>query len=202
MKSTLSKIEWEDVYAQVVSMLETKLPDICEYHSLEHTLDVLVTAESIAAKENLLPEEIQLLKIAALFHDTGFATSLSDHEQNSCEIAINFLQKYNLSIDSIEIIKSAIMATKIPQNPKSKLEQVLCDADLDYLGRSDFYSIGETLFKELSNQGILKNRTEWNQLQVKFLSNHEYFTNSSKLTRKPQKLLHLKEIKDWLTNKE
>jgi uncharacterized protein len=88
-----------------------------------------------------------------------------------------------------------IRATRIPQSPKTILEQVICDADLDYLGRSDFYTIGEGLFKEFLHQGIVHNDMEWNQLQIKFLDAHRYFTKSANVKRESVKQQHLREVK-------
>ena len=192
-------INWESIQNEVFELLNNKLPSVCTYHCPDHTRDVLESSIFIAEQEGLNSDELESLKLAALFHDTGFTISLQNHEENSCRIAADMLKPYKVSSKQLEIIQSAIMATKIPQSPKSKMEQVLCDAYLDYLGRDDFYTIGETLFDELSNQNILKNREEWNNLQVKFLSNHEYFTNYSKLNRSPRKKQYLQEIKDWLT---
>jgi uncharacterized protein len=85
-----------------------------------------------------------LLKTACLFHDIGFTISGQDHEERGCEIAEEVLPDLNYDSDQINRIKGMIMATKIPQTPNNKLEQIICDADLDYLGRDDFFSIGDT----------------------------------------------------------
>jgi uncharacterized protein len=192
-------INWESVQRDVVELLTKKLPSICTYHGPEHTLDVIKSAVFIASQEGLDESQIELIKLAALFHDTGFTISLQNHEENSCNIASEMLQSYDISPSHLEIITSAIMATKIPQNPRSRLEEVLCDADLDYLGRDDFYAVGDTLYEELRSQNILTSRLEWNRLQVNFLSNHRFFTNYSKLNRSPIKEKHLQEIKEWLS---
>jgi hypothetical protein len=91
-----------------------------------------------------------------------------------------------------------IRATKVPQQPFNVLEEVICDADLDYLGRNDFFQIGEGLFKEFLDQKIVSDEKSWNSLQVRFLENHHYFTTTAKERRQKQKQIHLDAIKDKL----
>ena len=94
------------------------------------------------------------------------------------------------------------MATKIPQSPKNKLEAIICDADLDYLGRDDFYDIGNTLFEELKAYNILQTEEAWNKLQVKFLENHSFFTNTNRRRRAPRKGKYLRELRALVKNYE
>ena len=91
-----------------------------------------------------------------------------------------------------------IMATKVPQQPQNHLEQIICDADLDYLGRDDFFIIGDKLFAELSVYGILNTEEEWNKLQVRFLEAHNFFTKTAIKTRKKRKDKHLRMVKSKL----
>jgi predicted metal-dependent HD superfamily phosphohydrolase len=186
---------WKSLEKEVLSILKSELPESCYYHSVGHTKDVLAQCLVIAKEEGLTENEVNILKLAALFHDIGFTISPKNHEEQGCKISEKRLRELNLENNIIDQVKSAIMATKIPQSPKNKLEQVLCDADLDYLGREDFYEIGNKLFKELKVQQIVSNELEWNQLQVKFLSNHSYYTEYSKLNRSKEKLKHLEQIK-------
>lgn len=86
------------------------------------------------------------------------------------------------------------MATKIPQQPHNLLEQIICDADLDYLGRDDFYKIGETLRKEFLHYSIVNSDEEWETLQIKFLQNHHYHTISSQQLREPIKHQYLLQL--------
>jgi hypothetical protein len=87
-----------------------------------------------------------------------------------------------------------IMATKVPQNPGSVLSNILCDADLDYLGRDDFKPIADSLFKELHHLNIVSNIETWNRIQLAFLTRHEYHTDYSKKVRQPVKEQHVKEL--------
>ena len=89
-----------------------------------------------------------------------------------------------------------IMATKIPQSPNTLLEEILCDADLDYLGRDDFFNIGETLFEELRAYHLISDEQAWNRLQVSFLNAHHYYTRTNKALREPVKRRYLEDLQD------
>lgn len=88
-----------------------------------------------------------------------------------------------------------IAATEIPQSPKNHLEEIICDADLDYLGRDDFFIIGDRLYAELMTLGIVKNETEWNKLQVKFMESHHYYTTTAQKLRAKKKEKNLQLVK-------
>lgn len=184
--------------AYIIDRLERQLSDQLTYHSLGHTLDVLQITDELCEAEKIPPYERILLKTAALYHDSGFLISNVNHEELGCGIAREILPKYRYTEGEIEQICGMIMATKIPQSPKNRLEEIICDADLDYLGRIDFYSIGNTLFQELKFYNVLKDESAWNQLQVKFLEAHQFFTTTNKVRREPQKQQYLEELKDWL----
>ena len=98
----------------------------------------------------------------------------------------------------IEIVSGLIRATKIPQAPKNLLEEIICDADLDYLGRNDFYEIGDKLFKEFMARGVVGSRDEWNRLQISFLEAHRYHTTYARKHRRPAKLKRIRELKSQL----
>jgi predicted metal-dependent HD superfamily phosphohydrolase len=173
------------------------LPDFLAYHVPSHTLDVLTQCRIIAAEEHITSaKDLFLLQVSALYHDTGFIYNYSDHEEKSCELAREELPRFGLHQSDIDIVCGMIMATKIPQNPKTILEQIICDADLDYLGRPDFYTIGNGLYKEFLHLGIVKDELSWNQLQIRFLESHHYFTHTSKAKREKGKQQHLDEIKE------
>ena len=91
------------------------------------------------------------------------------------------------------------MSTKIPQKTNTYLEKVLCDADLDYLGRADFYTISDQLYKELKAYKLVSNKTEWNKLQVKFLEAHRYHTAFAINNRQPEKEIRIEELKNKLS---
>lgn len=187
------------IYNDVVSRIIPGLPKELSYHNKEHILDVLEQAQRIAHEEGIhSKDDILLLKTAALFHDSGFLHVYTGHEEAGCQIARKELPAFEMNKKQIDAICGMIMATKIPQSPKNKLEEIICDADLDYLGRPDFFKIGNTLFAELLHRGVVHNERDWNQIQVKFLKAHHYFTQTNKKSREHKKLAHLAMIEKML----
>jgi len=182
----------------ILDRLERELSNKLSYHGLHHTLDVLYTTEELCRKERIPPYESLLLKTAALFHDSGFVISNQAHEKRGCEIVQRILPGYDYTQEEVSQICGMIMATKVPQQPQNYLEQVLCDADLDYLGRDDFYEIGATLFEELRAYDILQQEEAWNRLQVSFLEQHQFFTPTNKRRRSQRKRRYLRELKAQL----
>jgi predicted metal-dependent HD superfamily phosphohydrolase len=179
----------------IINELKTKLSSNLTYHGIHHTLDVLAVTRALCVSERVERRDVLLLKTAALFHDSGFTRSTREHEQHGCDIARTYLPQFGYEKADIETICGMIMATKIPQSPKTRLETILCDADLDYLGREDFYPIGKTLFEELKYLGVLTSEQAWNRLQINFLTAHKFCTQTNLLLREPVKQLYLNELR-------
>jgi HD superfamily phosphodiesterase len=181
----------------ILSKLREELSDKLYYHGVHHTLDVLKMASEICVSEGVNGHELVLVKTAALFHDCGFVKDKHmGHEQEGCIIAQNVLPGFGYSSEGIKTICGMIMATKIPQSPTNLLEEIICDADLDYLGRDDFYPIGDSLFEELKAYHIIYDEQDWNRLQVNFLSAHKFHTHTNRLLREPVKQQYLEELKE------
>ena len=187
------------VKKEIIDILSAHLDKKLCYHNIDHTLDVIVQAEQIALSEGVSSsKDILLLKTAALFHDTGFLYVYTGHEEKSCEIAKEKLNSHFSKTD-LAIICGMIMATKVPQKPGSLLQQIICDADLDYLGRNDFKVLSNLLKNEFLDFGIVKNENEWEKKQLAFFESHHYFTRTSRQKRSPRKLKHLRKLKDQLS---
>jgi len=192
-------MQFKEAKTFIVQKLKKELPRHLSYHSVEHIKDVYRSCKAIGKEEGIRGENMKLLLTAALFHDSGFLIQQKDHEKISCEIARKHLPDFGYTDEQIEVICGMIMATRIPQTPTNKLEEIIADADLDYLGRDDFFTIGNKLFDELSVYGILNTEEEWNRLQVKFLEGHHYFTDTAIRLRKQKKEEHLENIKSKLS---
>ena len=169
------------------------------YHSPAHIEDVYESALRIGSAEGVSDEELDLLRVGALFHDAGFLHTTAKHEECGADMASGVLPVFGFSRDQIAVIRSMIMATRIPQDPKNLMDRIMCDADLDYLGRDDFYPIGNKLYVELKQIGVVQDDRSWNTLQQKFLSAHRYHTAFSQANREPQKQARLKEIEEMLS---
>ena len=183
----------------VFSLLDRKLPPYLSYHGVHHTLDVLETSLFYAGSEQILDDhDILILKTAALIHDTGFFEQYQGHEEISCHHASQWLPDFGYTDDEVNRVNLLIRATKVPQTPQDHLSQILCDADLDYLGRKDFSYISKQLFDEFSYIGVVHNEVEWLRLQFDFLSKHHYWTGSAKQLREARKAAHLTDIEQRL----
>lgn len=169
---------WDDLYTDVMGCLKEKLSPKLTYHHWKHTEHVVEMAEFIGHKEHCTEEEIILIKTAALFHDAGFVNTITDcHEEESIRFAKKKLPDFGYAKSEIEQIIGMINATKIPQIPLNKLECILADADLEYLGTDNFIYIGNKLFQELKHENPNLSIAEWNEIQIKFLQSHVYHTH-------------------------
>jgi len=184
----------------ILQLLEEKLPTLA-YHNLEHITDVLQSSMMIADAEKITDEDRALLRLAVLLHDSGFIYGTNDHELRSTKIAWELLPQFGLSELQIKSICAMIMATKIPQQPNNQLEKIICDADLDYLGREDFTDISQRLYEELKAQGIAQTEREWNLVQKTFFESHQYHTEFSKTNRANLKAIHFEKILISLKNR-
>ena len=188
----------ENGFEKIKTNLLAKLKGLSPYltyHCIEHTLDLLEQCERIALEEGITNErDLLLLKVAALYHDSGFLETYAEHEKKGCEIFLEDAANLDFTEKEKEIICGLIMATKIPQQPNTLMEKVICDADLDYLGRDDFFTIGDTLRKEFLHYKIVPDNDTWEKLQLKFLQNHRYHTKASQKQREPFKQQNLSKL--------
>ena len=193
-----SSINYRKAERHIMKVLKDGLPDNLHYHGIHHTYDVVRAVERIAIMEGVMDDDIFVLKSAATYHDAGFVEEYDKNEPIGARLAEEILPKYGYTDEQINQVKELIYATIIPHEPKNKLEQIICDADLDYLGRDDFFEISETLRRELRDHGKIKSDRLWDEIQVKFLTQHKYFTKSAKKMRDAKKAEHLEVIKKRL----
>jgi HD superfamily phosphodiesterase len=152
-------------------------------------------SEYIALQEHISEGEILLIKTAALFHDAGFVNRINEgHEEESIRMAEKKLPEFGYTPKEIELISGMIQATSIPQQPKNKLECILADADLEYLGTDNFESIGNKLYKELKHYNPKLSIEEWNNAQINFLQSHFYHTDYCIQNRTAIKEKNLKKL--------
>jgi predicted metal-dependent HD superfamily phosphohydrolase len=148
------------------------------YHNLYHTQTVVKRTQEIAANYSFNDEDKFTLLAAAWFHDTGHLFAEAEyHEARSVSVMRDYLETKGIKIKIIDLIEGCILATKVPQSPKSLLEEIICDADIYNLGIDDFFRTDKLLKREteLRNNTLL-NDWEWDKKTLDLLENHKYFT--------------------------
>lgn len=169
----------------MVGRLSRELSPHLTYHSLYHTRDdVLPAAARLGRASGLNEEEYLTLTTAALFHDTGFIDTYEEHEAGSIAIARAALPDFDYSPTQIDRIAELIAATKMPQRPTDRLQELLCDADLDLLGRDDFMRLNRALLKEVRHYSPRPVPDDtWMRDQLRFIEEHHFFSPAARALR-------------------
>jgi predicted metal-dependent HD superfamily phosphohydrolase len=172
-------MEYEQAYRYLIPRLEQELPVHLTYHNAQHTKEVLQAARDLCKAENVNEHQQELLLTAVLFHDAGFIKSHIDHEEVSCKMATEALPNFGYSHKEIEVICDLIMATRLPHKPATLLQNIICDADLHYLGTSHYFTLADKLYHEYKHQGLVRDREDWHKKQITFLEEHKFYTRSA-----------------------
>ncbi|HRY99306.1 MAG TPA: HD domain-containing protein [Bacteroidales bacterium] len=178
----------------ILSLMEREFPEGLLYHEIGHTLDVIRAAERICRMECEQPHSLDLIRTAAAFHDAGFIYAYDGHELHSVRMAEQTLPAYGYAQDDILRITGAITATMAGEHPRDRLSQVLCDADLDYLGREDFLTVSTRLRLEWALRGTEYPDRAWLQFQLEYLRAHRYHTPSARILREPGKATNMRRL--------
>ena len=197
-----SSIKYYKTEHHVLEILEKELNPNYYYHSILHTRDVVNAVERIALLEGVTDESLFLLKTAAILHDAGFIERYDNNEEIGARLAAEILPKYGYTEQHIQTVVELIHVTEIPHKPTNKIQEIICDADLDYLGRNDFDEISDKLRRELKEMGKINSDRAWDEIQIKFLNNHRYFTKTAISTRRKKKMENLKKVEVRLEKNE
>ncbi|RLJ74668.1 Pycsar system effector family protein [Pedobacter alluvionis] len=193
----------EDVEKHVGDYFHTHSDPRLVYHNLEHTEKVVNAAQQIANHYQLNEQDFFTVTVAAWFHDTGYFEDALNHEAKGAVLADDFLAKHKVNREIRDQVKSAILATKIPQKPKSEIDKILCDADLFHLGLADFRAKGKLMHKE--NELIYKkeiSKSDWRKKDIQFMESHHYHTDYANLLLSDQKQKNIEKLKSKLTAQE
>jgi adenylate cyclase len=192
----LQLLRVNDVEEFVLTKLEDGLPDNLYYHNVKHTIDVVTQVELIGRSEGVKDEDMLILKTAALFHDMGHLINYDTHEEESIKLAKKFLPEFLYTEKQIEKICNLVLVTRMPPEPENLLEEIMCDADLDYLGRTDFVPVSISLYKEYHERNKIDSILEWNTMQLNFIKKHQYFTKTAQKLREVNKKMQLENIQN------
>ena len=187
---------YPDLCHKILSELKEKLSDHLTYHRYEHTIDVCNVCNHYIDYYMIADHVAELIRIAAAGHDYGYLFTPKEHEERSIVELRPLLKDY--SDTQISLIDGMIRATKVPQQPTNLYEEILADADLDYLGRDDYDKLSGGLHKEFLHFGVVKNDLDWLEIQIKFLENHKFHTDWAKMHRSDSKQRVIQKLRDDL----
>ncbi len=186
--------------------MKKRLPNNLYYHNIDHTFDdVLPAAIRLAGMEGVTGDEQMILKTAAVYHDAGFVLRYDGHEDAISSFLRQSLSVFGYEPKQVFMAERIILATRLQQvdgamvqmpDPSDILQLIMCDADLDSLGREDFFTKSENLRRELAEYGNPFSQEEWYKKQLAFQEAHSYFTNSAKQLRDEGKQENIRKLRE------
>jgi len=197
--SAINEMNLHGARDYILNKLKTELVPFYYYHNVAHTEDVHKAVVMLAEKENVSGNALLLLETAAFYHDSGILIKYIGHEEESVRIVREVLPNFGYGVDDIEIISEMILSTYINGKVDTIEKKILCDADLDYLGRPDYFIIAQRLRLEWNILGEPVSLKNWYISQVKYFENHKYYTESAARLRNKGKDENLQQIRDLLS---
>jgi predicted metal-dependent HD superfamily phosphohydrolase len=187
------------------ALFKDELPGGIKYHDANHTLHpargVVAVANRIAISENISEHDRELLIAAAYFHDTGYIREYDKNEPIAARMAGRILQLIGYKPKEIEKIQKMILATDLAREPKTHAEKILCDADLDNLGREDFFELDAKLREGRRIRGLnVSDDVKWYKGTLEVMKNHHYHTESQIKLREEKKQKNIKQLLNKLEN--
>ncbi len=171
-----------------LSLIRESLPSSCTYHNLEHTREeVMVNAVRLGQLTNQPPANLELLEVAAAFHDVGFTVSTQQHELHGMRIVAEILPSFGFDVEAVTVIMGMIMATSLAHQPQNQLEALLADADLSVLAADNFLDRNHDLYRELLGQGHPYTLKSWTEAQISFVDNYTFYTPAAQILFNPHK---------------
>jgi predicted metal-dependent HD superfamily phosphohydrolase len=191
------------VQDHVQSLFRSQKDKTLIYHNLAHTQSVVKSASQIANHYQLNEKDFFIVTTAAWFHDAGYFADPKNHEARSGELATTFLRNNFLDEETIQAIVNCILATRIPQSAKNRLEEIVCDADLFHFGTDDFAENNKLMRKEAeARKGGKIGKDEWRKGTILLFEMHHYFTDYCQLLLNDKKQETLEKLKIKTEEKE
>ena len=186
----------EQAKAYVIDYFEKNHRPIYTYHNLEHTENVVKHATKIGTIMEFSEEDLEILILAAWFHDTGYFQGFVKHEVTSSEIAETFLKEHNYPDEKTRQVSCAILNTKVPYKTcDCQISKVLCDADLQHLASKNFMKSSDKLREERSAliDHEFSIKAYWEETLI-FLKKHSYRTEYGKKVLAKKKEINIQKV--------
>jgi predicted metal-dependent HD superfamily phosphohydrolase len=191
----------EKADALVTALYREKLPSWARYHTIGHTREVVAGCMEIGMGMQLSEEELDVIVLAAWFHDAGYVDGADGHEERSAAIAGEFLKKEGYPAERIPLVLGCIRATKLPQQPSTALERIVCDADVMYIGGNRFREHSDALREEWEKRMEIRfGEVEWLQKNVEFVGRCDFHTGYVRRTYGAMRTRNLAELYERLDN--
>ena len=173
------------------------------FHNYKHTHDVVAGVTEIANAQNVTKDEVELLQLAAWFHDVGYIQKGKGHEAVSIARAQEFLEAEKINPQKIDLVKELIEVTELGKEPKSLLQEIICDADILSIGTSGYIDRSALLRLESEQMsGKSVDELEWLNWELKFLNEHKFYTRYALLNYNDQKTKNIVQRKQELKKLE
>ena len=188
-------------------LFRDELPSDIKYHDADHTVHptkgIVASADRIAISENISDHDRELLIAAAYFHDTGYIREYDKNEPIAARMAGRILKLIGYKPNEVEKVQKMILSTDLEREPKTHVEKILCDADLDHLGREDFFKLDGKVREGRRARGIdVSDEAKWYKGTLEFIKKHQYYTESQKKLREKEKQKNIKRLLKKLENIE
>ena len=185
-----------DVEAYATNFIAEQVSDKYAYHDIQHTINVVAAVKEIGERIDLSDREMDILILAAWFHDMGYDKGAHNHEERSARYAEEYLRRTSFPEEDLHQIRECIMATCMPHNPNTLLQKIICDADLSHLGKKIYWDRCSRLRQELTlSKNIMMNEQEWVDFELDFITKHRYQTKAGQELYGKRKNKHIRQLR-------
>ena len=177
-------MEYAELRDEVFALFAERLdPECWCYHSTVHTAFVLEDVLTFGRRAGVAAENLELLRIAALFHDTGFIFDPENHEAASAAFARERLSAVGMPAARVAQVERLILATRVPTAPADLLEAVICDADIGQMATGCFLWLGARLRRELARNGMVFDEPQWYEFELNFYRTFHFHSDAARAMR-------------------
>lgn len=206
-----------ELVGEALDLLREKLPEEYYYHSLEHTKNVIVNAIRCATLDGVSTRDLELLAIAAAWHDTGFIVQKLANEPIGANLAVAAMNRDGgYQENEMADVVTAILDTQVQfdhelgcmvQTARGRLSPWLLDGDLSNFGRRGFLDGSLLLLREFTGIEVKEAEDLRNPEAVDFLAStvrmlgaHRYISTGGQLLFDEQKRVNQENTSRLLAN--